>query len=260
MAQRRDFPTKDGGFKLSGASLHEAVRAELYKRITTGVYKPGDVIASTAQLGEEFDVSPITVKRAVRDLQTAGLLTSVPGKGTFVKAERRLVIPMGAWLSSLDLIRKLGFEPRIELASITKESIVDPAFAIFDLPEGPQLCVRKVIYADDTPVMYDITYLSPRVPNAIIEELGERSVVAAFVRNKIQLKAEKLVVDAAPASLEAQATFGIPSGYPMLRRLYHIKTNKPGITVTGVAASPFDRLVCSMDLPASKVAKMGPLS
>ncbi|MGY5795601.1 GntR family transcriptional regulator, partial len=64
--------------------LHETVREEILARIRSGVYKPEESIPSAAMLTEEFSVSPITVKRALRDLHSAGALISVAGKGTYV--------------------------------------------------------------------------------------------------------------------------------------------------------------------------------
>ncbi|RWG74871.1 MAG: GntR family transcriptional regulator, partial [Mesorhizobium sp.] len=56
----------------SAPSLHEAVREELLERIKGGTYQPGALIPSTVMLSEEFGVSAITVKRALRDLQSLG--------------------------------------------------------------------------------------------------------------------------------------------------------------------------------------------
>lgn len=241
---------------LNGSPLHEGVRAEICRRIAAGIYKPGEAIASTAQLGEEFNVSPITVKRAVRDLQSAGVLTSIPGKGIFVNEQRRFVRELDAWMSSMDNARRLGFEATMELISITKEKITDPTLSVFNPPDVAQLCVRKVIYADGVPIMYDSTYVPTEVPDAIVDEFGEVFIVTAMRRHKIEMTNMDLVIDAAPASVGAQKVFSIPSGYPVLRRLYHIKTKKPGIVVTGVVESPFDRLACSITLPAEKIARM----
>src|SRR5262249_49877454 len=156
--RRRSISAGKNRLPLSGASLHEGVREELRRRIGSGIYKPGEAIPSSAQLGEQFDVSPITVKRALRDLQSAGALTSVPGKGTFVKEHRR-------FLRDLDIraltgnARRLGFETTMELISITKERITDPTLSVFNPPDEAQLCVRKVIYADGIPIMYDAAYV-----------------------------------------------------------------------------------------------------
>ncbi|RUW04659.1 GntR family transcriptional regulator, partial [Mesorhizobium sp. M1A.F.Ca.IN.020.06.1.1] len=63
------------------SSLHESVREEILNRIGNGTYQPEALIPSTAMLGQEFGVSPITIKRALRDLQAAGILVSIAGKG-----------------------------------------------------------------------------------------------------------------------------------------------------------------------------------
>lgn len=235
----------------TSSSLHEAVREEIMNRVSSGMYAPGSAIPSTSMLSEEFGVSPITVKRALRDLQSAGSLTSIPGKGTFVKEQRRFLRELDVWMSSMDNARKLGFQPSMKLISITKEKITDPAMSVFNPPEEAMLCVRKVVSADGLPIMYDATYLLADIDSDIVDEFGERFVTDALRRHDVDVLNTRLVIDAAPASVGAQQAFSIPNGYPCLRRLYQITTTNPGITVLGVVESPFDRLACSVNLPAS---------
>ncbi|RWA51884.1 hypothetical protein AU476_20190 [Cupriavidus sp. UYMSc13B] len=231
---------------INDLSLHEIVRAEISKRIAMGVYKPGDAIMSTAQLGEEFGVSSITIKRALRDLQSTGVLTSIPGKGTFVKNRFRFIRELDVCMSSLDNARQLGFQPKMELISITKEKIEDPTLSIFSPPDRTLLCVRKVIYANDVPIMYDRTFLPTGMSDEVVEEFGDRFIIDALRRHKVNVKDISLIIDAAPASHEACRVFSIPNGYPTLRRLYNLKTNSLTMPVIGVVESPFDRLACSV--------------
>lgn len=56
----------------------------LKERITQGLYKPGNPIPSERQLTEEFGVSPLTARKAVRILVAAGLVVTLPSKGSFV--------------------------------------------------------------------------------------------------------------------------------------------------------------------------------
>ena len=236
----------------SSNSLHEAVREEILERISAGVYEQDVPIPSTAMLSEEFDVSPITVKRALRDLQAAGALTAVPGKGTFVKEQRRFLRELDVWMSSMDNARRLGFTPDMKLISITKEKISDPTMSVFNPPEDSLLCVRKVISADGVPIMYDATYMSAGMPDEIVNEFSERFVTDALHRHDIDVTNTRLVIDAAPASGPAQQALGIPNGYPMLRRLYLLTTTRPGFTIYGCVESPFDRLACSINLPSPR--------
>jgi len=62
----------------------EQLAAILRARIASGEYAPGRKIPPLTDLQEEFDLSSMTVRRAVRVLAGEGLLVPVPGRGTFV--------------------------------------------------------------------------------------------------------------------------------------------------------------------------------
>ncbi len=66
------------------ASKHQQVYATLLREIQTGHWKEGERLPSEAQLVDRFGHSRITVGRALRDLQTAGLISRRAGSGTFV--------------------------------------------------------------------------------------------------------------------------------------------------------------------------------
>ncbi|OBQ86561.1 GntR family transcriptional regulator [Mesorhizobium sp. WSM3873] len=228
----------------SAPSLHQAVRAKLLERIKGGAYQPGALIPSTAMLSEEFGVSAITVKRALRDLQSLGMLTSIAGKGTFVKDNKRFLLELDASMSWL-------VNANLRLLSIAREKIAEPAMQTFEPPQAAMLCVRKMVFSgDNAPIMYDATYLSSDVHGDIVDEFGAGFVTSVLGRHKINITHIKIIIDAAPASGKAGEVFGIPSGYPMLRRLYYITTNKPGMTIYGITESPFDKLACVFDIPS----------
>ena len=67
---------------------HRQVYGELEKGIRSGRWKRGERLPSEADLVRQFGASRITVGRAVRDLQLAGLVERRAGSGTFVKAAR----------------------------------------------------------------------------------------------------------------------------------------------------------------------------
>jgi GntR family transcriptional regulator len=64
--------------------LYHQVYLILRENIRSGVYRPGTALPSETLLCNEFDVSRITVKRAMRDLVSDGLVVRQRGKGTFV--------------------------------------------------------------------------------------------------------------------------------------------------------------------------------
>ena len=95
------------------ASKHHQVFATLLREIQSGRWKEGERLPSEAQLVDRFGHSRITVGRALRDLQAAGLISRRAGSGTFVSQLAQS--PKSARFSFGLLIADLGetdiFEP-----------------------------------------------------------------------------------------------------------------------------------------------------
>ena len=64
---------------------YQQVYAALRREIQSGRLRRGDRLPSEADLGRQFAASRITVGRAVRELQAAGLVERRAGAGTFVR-------------------------------------------------------------------------------------------------------------------------------------------------------------------------------
>lgn len=71
-----------GGYK---GTKCDFVTEQLKEMIITGVYKPNEKLPNEASLCEQFGVSRITVREAMKKLSMMGLLDIRQGKGTFVK-------------------------------------------------------------------------------------------------------------------------------------------------------------------------------
>ena len=61
--------------------LYAQLEKILLKRITSGEFLPGDMIPSEIELGSEYGISRITVRKAIEGLVTEGLLTKKRGRG-----------------------------------------------------------------------------------------------------------------------------------------------------------------------------------
>lgn len=62
------------------------VAAEIKRRIEAGQYQPGMPIPAERRLAEELGVAIGTIRRAVKALREAGVLETLPQKGTFVRS------------------------------------------------------------------------------------------------------------------------------------------------------------------------------
>lgn len=67
--------------------IYEQVKDEITRLIMSGELNPGDSLPSMRRLAKDLGISIITTKRAYQDLEAAGYVHSVVGKGTYVSAQ-----------------------------------------------------------------------------------------------------------------------------------------------------------------------------
>ncbi len=79
----------------SPAPLHTRLRRAIHAQIIDGTLQPGENLPSERILQQELGVSRATVRQAIGALIQAGLLQSVPGKGTFVLEPQELSPNLG---------------------------------------------------------------------------------------------------------------------------------------------------------------------
>jgi len=73
--------------KRSTQPLYAQLKELLNERIRQGIYQPGQQIPSELMLCEELSLSRPTVRQAIAELVTEGILVIAKGKGTFVASE-----------------------------------------------------------------------------------------------------------------------------------------------------------------------------
>ncbi len=65
--------------------LYKQILDDLVEDIINGTYKENDQLPTELELSEKYNVSRITSKRALTELETIGLISRTRGKGSFVK-------------------------------------------------------------------------------------------------------------------------------------------------------------------------------
>ena len=69
--------------------IYEQIFDQIKAQILSGALRPGDALPSIRALAKDLKISVITTKRAYDELESAGLIDTVAGKGCFV-AEKNL--------------------------------------------------------------------------------------------------------------------------------------------------------------------------
>lgn len=72
--------------------IYEQITGQIKNMVMNGQLKEGDALPSMRTLAKELRISVITTKRAYEDLERDGFITTVVGKGSFIKAaDTRLI-------------------------------------------------------------------------------------------------------------------------------------------------------------------------
>lgn len=71
----------------SGVPIYAQITEQIRTKILTGELKEGDALPSIRMLAKELRISVITTKRAYEDLEQAGFINTLPGKGSFVAVQ-----------------------------------------------------------------------------------------------------------------------------------------------------------------------------
>lgn len=146
--------------------LYMQIRQMLQDDIKEGKYKPEEQIPTEAELCDFYNVSRITIRKAIEDLVKEGSLTRIPRRGTFVtnqKFHNELISVSGF----SEFSHQLGMIPN---SRILKSEIIAASFEVanrLNIEEGsPVLELERLMYVNDHPLFYDIAYYSLlRFPN-----------------------------------------------------------------------------------------------
>lgn len=206
--------------------LHRQVRNSIEELIRSG--NGNDAISlSDADLCERFQVSRITVRRAVKELVDAGLLYRMRGVGTFVrprKTKEKLTLTsfLDAWAGKperLD-IKVAQFEHvRADESIAERLGVATGADVVY---------IRRLRYEKKTLVAVDDRYL----PAAYCGKLKRRDVMTASLldylrdRERIRLDHGEMEIEARPAERSDCTMLGVRRGHPVLvRRMTFFTSN-----------------------------------
>lgn len=73
----------------SNKPIYEQITEQLKALIVNGEMKTGEALPSIRKLALELRISVMTTKRAYAELENAGFIETVPGKGSFVSSRNR---------------------------------------------------------------------------------------------------------------------------------------------------------------------------
>ncbi|MBN1267199.1 MAG: GntR family transcriptional regulator [Anaerolineales bacterium] len=139
--------------------LYSQLARELAEQMKAGVLNAGDKLPSIRDLELNYNVSSITVRKALEELRQADLVFSVPGKGSFVsKRLIRQVLPTSEGFT--DMMEKNG----VAASSIVHRADIqyagDELGRMFGIRHDAEVVLlERVRMGDDTPFCFQQVFL-----------------------------------------------------------------------------------------------------
>lgn len=95
---------KDQKFRRVGTPLYLKVAEVMRQRILRGIWKTGELLPTIDTLMQEFEVARITVREAVKILESEGLVNPRRGRGTMVLQHQAPTRPLSVVTSLAELV------------------------------------------------------------------------------------------------------------------------------------------------------------
>lgn len=140
--------------------LYIQLKKIIKKQIISGELKPGDLLPAELVYQNDYDVSRITVRQAIADLENEGLVERRRGKGTTVIYRERIEEDLSRVASFTNELLQRGMEPGCKMAHIEIVKANDYLADIFGIDINDELYeISRVRTADGEPIVYFKTYL-----------------------------------------------------------------------------------------------------
>lgn len=223
---------------------YRTLAAQLRTAIRNGDYDGGRQLPTEEQLAASFSVSRQTVRRAMQDLVSEGIIYRVAGRGTYPVAEQdRYVNHFG----SVEELMALSLDTECEVVSPLRRKVDVATASRLRLPSDEISHVTLVRRHAGVPFCYTSVYLPPRIGQLLtgfgeLAEPGHRSRVTVIglidTRLDGKVATAEQSVSAAGAPAFAATHLGCEPGEPLLRidRLYFDADDAP----VELAVSYFD--------------------
>lgn len=210
--------------------LYIQVANEIRKEVLAGEYGENGCIGTHAQLAERFDVSMITIRKAVQILEKEGMVEILQGKGTFVRRS-----------TLVDSLEKLTGISNMMLSLDIEHQVFVPILELRDTPEWidskvrrelgkKSLFIRRIVSLHGVPMANADMYLPGKFFSSFTKEDVEGSTVYQIYGAKlgIHLGRGRQIIHAVGADADLAESLGIAENSPVLqiiRRAYDDKEN-----------------------------------
>ena len=235
---------------MSSIPLHIVISEKLRQQIEAGEYLPGEKLPSEHQLMETFDVSRITVRRAVANLVGQGLAKSQQGRGVFVTPQKKVAYSLSSPLTFIeqDLAHK-GIQLTFENLTFRKVNPSKGVQTVLQLTNKPMVYLqKKLLRMDNAAGAVDISYILLELGQEFGAQLKQQMTFPTLEANGIIIEHIGAMIECTHADYEMSGYLEVPLGQPLIVYRYTAYTHHQRPILHGETISRADRFCYSLSL------------
>lgn len=222
------------GMRLNSASplpLYIQLKEILKSDILEGMFAPNQQMPSESELINKFGVSRITVRQALSELQSEGLIFRVHGKGTFVSRPRAFQ-DLGSLRGFGTAMRQMGYETHSKVLSTRSMRPPQHVQEKLNLSKGQKVTeLQRLRFLNREPVSVDVSYLPSDIGDRLInEDLANQDVFSILENNfQISLGFADLQISSTVSDESLAKRLRISEGSPVMfiERVIHTQGGAP---------------------------------
>ena len=199
--------------------LYQQLGNIIQEEIESGCRPAGQQIPTEKELSEQYNVSRVTVRKALAMVSELGYLERKSGKGTFV-AEKKLQrgLSSGA-LSFTNMCKMIGAIPGAKTTKIALEDPTPREIELMNLePNEKVIVLDRIRYADSKPVLLEFNKFPEFFSFLFSEDLNNLSLYDILkINHNIILEHSSKAIDITFATTKEAKALEITKGYPLLR-------------------------------------------
>ncbi|WP_096698088.1 GntR family transcriptional regulator [Polaromonas sp. AER18D-145] len=216
---------------LSPTPLYAQIKDILRARVLDGTYQPHQQMPSESEMMAMFNVSRITVRQALNDLQNEGLIFRIHGKGTFVSKPKAFQ-DLGRLQGFGEAMRQMGYETFARVISIRSVVPTAQVQEHLHLPRRARVTeLQRLRFLNREPISLDITYLPAAIGTRLAkEDLATRDVFVILENDYgLSLGHADLQIGSALADENLAMQLRVEEGSPVLviERTTHTSDGTP---------------------------------
>jgi DNA-binding GntR family transcriptional regulator len=148
--------------------VYNQLAALLHQQILDGRFNPGEKLPSEMKLVDAYGVSPMTVRRAINLLAAQDVITTIRGKGSFVKAVS--IEDAAFYLRDMKSFFSADQDTTVKvIAARFVPADERMARKLKTQPGSKVIYIRRLIYVGEKPVFYHRGYLVSDPTRPVVE-------------------------------------------------------------------------------------------